>query len=369
MSSADEARELWGQSQDCPQHSAEAVELLERATRLADSAADRQLGYDIRDALIKAAVFAGEPQRAMVAFAWCLALCDESPEEFPESELHWKYKWMAQFVSEFPEISREQVFALLDDMEARFRRRGAGENAVLKLRAQAAEGLGDLGELERYFAAWSRSKRDELSDCRACDLSQEIGLLIRLGRDDEAIQKMQRLLDTRQRCLEVPTTTYGVVQIALLRKHDLAKAMAYHRTGYPPLKRLRKDGVPHIGEHLAVLAVADEHGRGLRILRESMRLAADHAVGFSRLRFLVGAQVLLQRASKLQPQATLTVPPAFGGSGQNEKHELTSVAAMFADRARSEAGAFDRRNGNRTITSWTNERLALAALELELPER
>jgi hypothetical protein len=169
--------------------------------------------------------------------------------------------------------------------------------------------------------------------------------------------------------LEVPTCTYGIVQIALLRKHDLAKAMAYHRTGYPPLKRLRKDGVPHIGEHLAVLGVADEHGRGLRILRESLRLAAEHAVGFSRLRFLVGAQVLLQRASRLQPKATLTVPKAFGGNGQNEKHDLAAVAALFAERAQNEAGAFDRRNGNSTISQWTDERLALAALELKLPER
>lgn len=364
MSSADEARELQERARDCAQHSAERVDMLDRAARLADSAADARLGYEIRDDLIEAAVFAGEPQRAMVAFAWCLALCDESPEEFPESNLHWKYKWMAQSIADFPEVSREQVFALLDDMQARFQRRGVGENAVLKLRALAAEALGDVAELERYFSAWNGASRDELSDCNACDISQQIGLLTRLGRDDEAIDKMQHLLDSRQRCLEVPAMTYGMIQFALLRKHDLAKALAYHRVGYPQLKQLRKDGVPHIGEHLALLAVANEHGRGLRILRDGMPLAADHAVGFPRLRFLVGAQVLLQRASTRQETATLTVPPAFGGDGKNDKRDLASVAALFADRARALAAAFDRRNGNTGMSGWTEERLALATLEL-----
>jgi hypothetical protein len=364
MSSAVEARELREQADQAAPHSAERVDLLERAARLADSAGDTALGYAVRGDLIQAAVFAGEPQRAMVAFAWCLALCDERPEEYPEADLHWKYKWMALLVPEFAEISREQVCALLDDIEARFRRRGLGEGAVLNLRALTAAKLGDHAELERYFEAWRRSSRDALSDCLACELSHEIGLLVRLRRDDEAIDKMRRLLESRRRCVEVPAHTYAVVQLALLRKHDLVTAMAYHRQGYPLLKRLRKEGVDRVGDHLAVLAVAHELGRGLRILRESMPLAAEHPAGFSRLRFLVGAQVLLQRASAHQEKATLVVPKAFGGNGENQQHKLVSVAELIAEQARTLAGLFDRRNGNHSTSQWAEERLALAGLEL-----
>jgi len=364
MSSAVEARELRQQAAHSAPHSAERVDLLERAARLADSAGDTALGYAVRGDLIRAAVFAGEPERAMVAFAWCLALCDERPEEYPEADLHWEYKWMALLVPGFAEISREQVCALLDDIDARFRRRGLGERAVLNLRALAAVELGDHADVERYFEAWKRSSRDALSDCLACELSQEIGLLIRLGRDDEAIDKMRRLLESRRRCVEVPAHTYAVVQVALLRKHDLATAMAYQRKGYPLLKRLRKEGADRVGDHLAVLAVAHELGRGLRILRESMPLAAEHSAGFSRLRFLVGAQVLLQRASAHQEKASLVVPKAFGGSGESQQHRLVSVAALFAEQARTLAGLFDRRNGNDSTSHWAEERLALAALEL-----
>lgn len=362
--SADEARELRDQAHGCPEHSVERVDLLERAVRLADAASDTELGYDIRDDLIDAAVFSGEPQRAMVAFAWCLALCDERPDDFSESNLHWKYKWMAHWLPEFSGVGREQVYALLDDMEGRFQRRGLGAGAVHKLRAKAAFALGDEADLKRHFAAWLASKRDELSDCRACELSEEVAILIQLGDDDQAIDKMRRLLESRQSCLEVPTTTYGTVQLALLRKHDLATAMAYHRKGYPQLKRLRKDGVPQIGDHLAALAVAHEYGRGLRILREGLRLAADYAAGLSRLSFLVGAQVLLQRASTRHEKATLLVPQAFGGNGQNQQHPLASVATHFAEQCRMLASAFDRRNGNDRITQWTEQRLALANLEL-----
>jgi hypothetical protein len=39
-------------------------------------------------------------------------------------------------------------------------------------------------------------------------------------------------------------------------------------------------------------------------------------------------------------------------------------ASLFAEQCRTPASSFDRRNGNDRITQWTEQRLALANLEL-----
>ena len=108
-------------------------------------------------------------------------LCDERPDEFPESELHWHYKWVAGWATEFVEIDRKQLSQLFDDMEARFRKRGLGQDAVLKIRTGAADHLGDDAEIETLLGKWRASRRDVLSDCQPCDLNEQVRLLLVLA--------------------------------------------------------------------------------------------------------------------------------------------------------------------------------------------
>jgi hypothetical protein len=85
------AQDLVEQAEQLPDTRREKVDLLEAAVRHAETAADRHLAYGIRKQLFKVAFEAGEIARALVAFSACLAQCDEAPEEFPETDLHWHY--------------------------------------------------------------------------------------------------------------------------------------------------------------------------------------------------------------------------------------------------------------------------------------
>ncbi len=367
MSDLERALELRDQALAYPEHSPERVDLLEAALRHADSASDQRLSYDIRTDLIDAAMFAGEPLRALVAFAWCLALSDERPDEFPEDDLHWRYKWIAGRGYEFVEIPREQCLALVDDLAARFAKYGLGQGMVWKLRAGMAEQLGVDGELEPLLERWRSSERDALSDCQACDLSEEVRLLTCLGRDEEAVEAIEQLLARRLRCAEVPAITYAVVMPALLRRRDLERAQHYHRKGYPLLRRLHKEGVGPMGEHLLFCTVTNQLGRGLRILRESLSFCADHSSAQSRLEYLSAAHVLTERIGRSQPEITITLPTAFGGSGEQRAVDCRALAERFEAEARALARRFDQRNESARRTRWLEERFALRDLELELP--
>ncbi len=360
------ALELLEQANQLPQTSPERVALLEDAARHADAANDIELAYRVRDRLIDSGIDAGEPQRALVAFAWCLAQCDDRPDEYPESALHWRYKWMLAWMPWFHEVSREQIAALLVDMERRFEKRGIGRNAVAKARAGVAEATGDPA-LERYLEDWKKTSRDTLSDCRACDKDEEVRFLLSLGRDAEAVQVARSVIDQGLRCAEIPSLTYARALPALLRLSEVETAASYHRIGYPLLKKLRKKLVGNVGEHLLYTAVTGDLGRGLRILREAMSLAAAHPAAFTQLSFLAGAHVLLERIARTQAELTLDCPAAFGGDGRSKKQDATELARRFEELARLLARRFDQRNENQRISRWLDEWLAFRELELTRP--
>ena len=120
-----------------------AVVLLEQAVAIADSHNDRQQGFAVRRELIEEACFTGRPDLEIVAFSWCLALCDREPELFKEEDLLWQYKWVLDNLTGFPQVSRAQIEEMTQDMMARFDRAGAGHRAVFKIRREMAMTMGD----------------------------------------------------------------------------------------------------------------------------------------------------------------------------------------------------------------------------------
>jgi hypothetical protein len=72
--------------------SPEKVAVLEEAVRHADSAGTLELQYGAREGLAEAAYFGGAPDKAIVAYTWCLAQFDRHPGRFNEWRLLWRYK-------------------------------------------------------------------------------------------------------------------------------------------------------------------------------------------------------------------------------------------------------------------------------------
>ena len=98
--------------------------LLEEAVRLADTHQDLKKGFAGREALIHTATFGGFPEKALVAFSWCLAQSDRDPQTFPDQRILWKYKWIMDSIAGFPQVSREQITKMMEDMRGRYLRSG-----------------------------------------------------------------------------------------------------------------------------------------------------------------------------------------------------------------------------------------------------
>ncbi|KFE67589.1 hypothetical protein DB31_8072 [Hyalangium minutum] len=326
-------------------HGEAKVMALEEAVRLADTHADVELAFEVRDELIDAATFGGFPDKALVAFAWCRGQAKKNPERFESDMLLWKQKWVVGRLDDFPHISRKQIQDALLDIEQTYARVDAGKRAILKLRYQTARDMGEEAEAQRYWDQWITAPRDHLTDCQACDLDDEIDHHIDLGEYAKALAKARPILEGRSRCAEIPHLTYGSVLYPLFKLGQLEEARDCHLRGYPMVSRNR-DFLATVGEHIEFLALTGNLARGLTLFEKHLGWALDHASWRDRFTFHAAASFLLaQVVTEDRDTVSLRLPKAFPLHQSKGTYAAKELHGWVDAQARDISVRFDTRNG------------------------
>ena len=318
---------------------------LEEAARLADAHGDVPLAYEVRDALIDAATFGGFPDRALVAFAWCRGQQQRDPERFSVDMLLWKQKWVVGRLDEFPHISRKQIEGALDDVEQCFAKAGAGRRAALKLRYQAARDMGDTAAAHALWSQWVECPRDHLTDCRACELDDELDYHIDQGEYAVVLEKARPLLEGRSGCAEVPHLTLGSVLYPLFKLGRMEQARDCHLRGYALVQRNR-EFLATVGEHLEFLSLTGNVVRGLKLFERHVGWALEHASHRDRFSFYSASLFLLERAlADGRERVELSLPRAFTLYTPEGSYETRTLRGWLAAQSEGIAMKFDTRNG------------------------
>lgn len=204
------------------------VALLEEAVREADTSTDLEAGFYARLELITAATFSGAKEKAMVAFSWCLGQVDANPEVFDEEDLMWQYKWVVEELVAYPQISRQQIGDMLEDMQRRYTRLGISLRPVHYLRWTNGMRMGDLDLAMAEAEKWYAAPRDHFADCTACERNKHAELAIRLGKNEEALELARAILAGKLKCESIPHSTYALVLKPLMRLGRIDEARHYH---------------------------------------------------------------------------------------------------------------------------------------------
>jgi hypothetical protein len=333
--------------------------LLEEAVRLADTCADTAQGFRIRLEAICTANFGGYPERALVAFSWCLAQLDRQPQQFDQARVLWQYKWIISDLLAFPQISLEQIHSALDDLTRRYQTAGYNMRAIHKLRYRVARRTGRTGELRRHHRAWQKTPRDVASDCPACDLNHEVAHQFLLGRDERGLERAGPLLAGKMRCATVPHSTLASVLMPLLRLGRLDEAAAYHRKGLRLIARNR-NFLEDLGKHLVFQALTDNFSLATKLLQRHLPWALECTAMDERFEFFLAARLLLERLHETeQTPVVLRLPRTFAAWQKGGKYEAQALAAWFDRETLALAAQFDRRNGNDAFTRRCDRHRAL----------
>jgi cellulose synthase operon protein C len=335
---------LLDEAQDMPFGPAQ-VALIEQVIGHADAMSAEDLAFAARMRATTAYTYSGEPAKSFVTFSWCLAEYDRNPERYRRHThtLMWSFKYMVNALRKFPEIPLPRTYAVLDDMERRWKTDGHSLHAVYTYRHVIAAHIGDLDAAQAWYTKWDTTPRDALSDCVGCDPTTKVGWLAAQHRDEDAIALAEPVLGGRLTCVEQPQQILSALLMPYARTGRLDAARDAHRRAYRALRNSLAD-LEVIADHVHFCAVTGNETYGLELIERHLPWLDSPPSPFAAMQFAAAAALLLGRLRD-GGHADLTVSrsahrdrPAGAIAVGALADELTATATALAAR-------FDHRNG------------------------
>jgi tetratricopeptide (TPR) repeat protein len=339
------------------------IAALEQLLRRVDAADDRHLAFVTRIQATTGYVYGGEPAKSFVTFSWCLSEFDRDPQPYHQRHLHqllWHFKYMVSGLLEFPEVPLDRTYAVLDDMERRYRVAGHSLQTVHKHRFRIANHVGDAEAAAHWYRLWQTTPRDDLSDCAGCDPTSQVGYLADTGRDAEAVALAEPVLAGRLTCTEQPQAILTALLLPYLRTGRGESARDAHREAYRKLRGSLAD-LWDIGDHIEFCTLTGNEARAVELVERhldwldrppspaaAMHFAATAAAALRQ----AGAATVYRRAAEGRPAAEVSAPALAD--------ELAGTATELATR-------FDARNGTTHQSEWIARRLAVRPSGEHLP--
>ena len=329
------------------------IGIFEEALRLAEMRAVDVLTQSVREELIRAAIFGGRADLALVVFSRYLAYCDEHPESTNDRTLLWQYKWMVGHLPCFYNVTRKQIEDAFDDFARRVEIAGYTRSSVNKLRLSITLGTRDYPLARQAFQEFHPDQRDDLSDCVACVAASRVYYLIQTDQIDRAIKTAQPILKGKLSCHYIPQATYASLLEPLLKSNQLAYAAELCRK-CAKLTQTRAGCLDDIAEVIEFLARTLNTVKSLNLIRKYLAQACEAAPDDQFCFYTASAVALAIAGDHGSRTISLVVPasaPFFREGGKYPirelQHDLEKLAGELADQ-------FDARNGN----SWHRDYLS-----------
>ncbi|MEU4401842.1 hypothetical protein [Micromonospora orduensis] len=334
------------------------IAALEQLLRRVDAADDRHLAFVTRMQSTVGYIYGGEPAKSFVTFSWCLSEFDRDPQPYHQRHLHnllWHFKYMINGLLNFPEVPLDRTYAVLDDMERRYRAGGHSLQTVHKHRFRVADHIGDADAAAHWYRLWQTTPRDDLSDCAGCDPTSQVGYLADSGRDAEAVALAEPVLAGRLSCNEQPQSILTALLLPYLRTGRDESARDAHREAY---RRLRGNlaNLWDIGDHIEFCTMTGNEARAVELVERHLDWLDRAPSPAAAMHFAATAAAALHQAGR--SGAVTVYRRAAEGRPAGEVAALV-LADELTRTATGLAARFDSRNGTTHQSEWIARRLAV----------
>lgn len=355
----------------------ELAAVLDAALALALEQGDESGEYRVRLIMGSNAQMMGDSDALLTNFAWCLAKYDDDPLTFPAqpdegSDLMWQFKWMAGVLGADPRFSREQIDAVVADMDAHFRNANLGLSGVAMARFEAAFYNGHLDEAKEAFRTLKSTEQDFYSHCDACVRSVSMDYHLSIGDIDSGLREFDEIMDGEFSCSEEPENAISMVLLPQLRTGTFEGLDILHRRSLRAA-RGTPDNLGIIANHIVFCAVTGNEARGVALAERHLAwLGHDPLSHRKHLNFLSAVALLMEKVAAaghgkipIRGSDSAVLNPFLGQrSGVLSAAELAPLCWAAADAL---AADFDVRNGNDWHAGKVAERRDLVVENWPIP--
>ncbi|MDR0384834.1 MAG: hypothetical protein LBH60_02005 [Prevotellaceae bacterium] len=328
------------------------IALLKQAINLADVHNDIEWGFDLRLDLIRDEKDTSRCNESLPAFTWILDAYDRNPELFVEEDFLWEYKWMLGSVRRNSSISLEQINAIAEDFKTRLLRNGYSLRSYYTVKVHLAFFLDNLADARKYLDLRNKEIRDEMSNCRACELDDDVELELRLGNFDKAIAAGNSMLTKKITCNHMPFSCYCSCVKYFMKAGNMEKAYEYFTKAESDLANLSDTSqVSEAGIMLRFLTDYDRE-KAWTFFEQHAHWTVD-SEDYQDFIFAVSVLPLLKSE---ECRVLNAVNPSLEWYREDNTYDLKEIYNYYYKKAKDLAERFDKRNGN----SYFNEQFAEA---------
>lgn len=323
----------------------DAQKLLIAAIQIADENQDTALGYELRLNLLNKQWGLANRPYFVSAFSWMLNAYDENPENYVVSTLLWRYKWIIGELFSNPEVPLEQIKVVLEDYKRRVQEQGFNLRSYYTKLLNEALDQKDRVESRKYLDLVNTLPTDGISDCRACEMDNEVSFLINEGDFKTAYTRALPLLQKQYSCAHVPLITLCNLCYMAIKDHRIKEAADLFIKAEEELQGKESDStlITSMGMLIVYLFHTDKT-TGWNYVERYLPWALDCEAN---LKFFFSINMV--EALKLEDQqkmVTLRLPYAHPLYTVSNNYTVKNLYDFYYQQALEYGNKFDARNGN-----------------------
>lgn len=194
-------------------HGEMSMAYLREAWKEADALEDYTWRMELRREFIHESNFYSDAMEMYVVMPELLRIYDEYAAQYGDdedvySDILWEYKWLLETAKDFYQVSIPQFEDISEDMKRRFLAAGYSLRPYYVYQYQFYKNI-DHEKAEQFYQEFQKCKRDDMSDCEACERNHEVSYFLESGNIDMARKQAKALFDHKLTCAEIPQATYG----------------------------------------------------------------------------------------------------------------------------------------------------------------
>lgn len=354
MDSHTELNDLLEKAKWAEKKSIEKSDILLQALRLAERLQDVKKVDHIRNEYFDCLFALDRHAEAFPHFALMVNRLDdqENPVHFFEQmSILWKYKWFMSALPKFPNVPKEQILALMDDMERRYLAYNpATQTTLYYYRKKLYSTMGDIETASLYEAKYEASEPSNstfasLSDCSACMLNAKVASALHKGKWAEAIELAQPILLGEKSCESIPQTTYFIVAQAFAKLGQLEEAAEYYEKGVQLLNEERPELTDHL-RSICYLVLTRQWDRAVAIFEKNFPKTIGNLNKLESFHFYYASLFLFRHLQGQQDTIALQIPENPLLHASDGQYAISTVLHALEREVADIATLFDQRNGN-----------------------
>lgn len=326
-------------------HGEERYKYLKKLIAEEDAAHNYSEAFELRYKYISESVMHDDLFKGIIMFPEFMAYYDAHSDVCDRHSLMWAFKWILEDVVDFYQVSSEKIEEYFEEFRKRCEEYGISLRTyyMKKMNFYSYMDIEKTKQCQKHFR---RLERDELSDCAACELNNDICMELRYGSEKKAMEMLADMLRRGVSCAEVPEVTFGECVKHFTQTGNIAEAEYYAEMMMPMIKGEESTFLKEISNVLLLKALISPN-EAYDIFKHSINVFLESKNPDMRFHFAHAAARFFDAAiSDDHKKVVIKLPHSFPMYNAENEYELQKMRDYFADIAKDIADKFDERNGS-----------------------